>query len=357
MSKGAALGGQLPAPVAERLERQLLAGPPASSPVAVCDRLLAVQAQDLRGARLAIRARSTGMTAAGVDRALGEDRTLLVTWLNRGTLHLVRSDDYPWLLALTAPLQLKRAAAQLSQLGVTPAQADRAVDVVAAALEDAGPLTREVLRERMEAAGLPVHGAVTYLILVLAGLRGVAVRGPVLDDRHAFALVRDWCWEPVPAVDRGAALGELARRYLAGHAPASDRDLARWAGLGLRDVRAGLASIAAELHQRPDGLLELEANRFPDRLALAPPKLLGPWEPVMLGWSDRTPITGGRSDLITSNGIFRPFALVDGRAAARWRLADGRIDQADLADLPLTVAAALSDEAADVERFLRGSSW
>ena len=56
-----------------RLTSQLLAGPVprgAGAAVAVTERLLAIQAQDPRGARLAIRARSAGATAADVDRAL-----------------------------------------------------------------------------------------------------------------------------------------------------------------------------------------------------------------------------------------------------------------------------------------------
>jgi hypothetical protein len=89
--------------LAERLAAQLLSGQPAEDPVAVARRLLAVQGQDPRGARLAIRARSTGLTAADVDRALSADRSLLITWLNRGTLHLIASEDYPWLHALTTP--------------------------------------------------------------------------------------------------------------------------------------------------------------------------------------------------------------------------------------------------------------
>src|SRR6478735_8058918 len=89
--------------IAERLTSQLLAGEPAAEPVEVVRRLLAVQGQDPRGARLAIRARSSGLSAADVDRALTEQRSLLITWLNRGTLHLVRSEDYPWLHALTTP--------------------------------------------------------------------------------------------------------------------------------------------------------------------------------------------------------------------------------------------------------------
>lgn len=65
--------------------------------------MLAVQAQDRSAWRLALRARVEGITAADVDLALTEKRSLLVAWLNRGTLHLVCTEDYPWLLALPRP--------------------------------------------------------------------------------------------------------------------------------------------------------------------------------------------------------------------------------------------------------------
>ncbi|MDX6601518.1 MAG: hypothetical protein QOF13_720, partial [Solirubrobacterales bacterium] len=77
-------------PLAERLTAQGLSGPRLKGPVAVAERLLAVQGQDPRGARLAVRARTEGLAASDVDRALSEERSLLITWLNRGTLHLVR---------------------------------------------------------------------------------------------------------------------------------------------------------------------------------------------------------------------------------------------------------------------------
>ncbi|MFL6016900.1 MAG: DNA glycosylase AlkZ-like family protein, partial [Gaiellaceae bacterium] len=112
--------------VAERLTAQLLAGPRPRDPVAVVERLLAVQGQDPRGVRLAIRARSAGVTAAGVDRALTHDRSLLITWLNRRTLHLVRREDYPWLQVLTTPQLLTGTTRRLAQEGVSPAGAERA---------------------------------------------------------------------------------------------------------------------------------------------------------------------------------------------------------------------------------------
>ena len=88
---------------AERFAAQGLSGPSLPDAASVAERLLAVQGQDPRGARLAVRARTEGLTAADVDRALSDERSLLITWLNRGTLHLVRSEDYPWLHALTTP--------------------------------------------------------------------------------------------------------------------------------------------------------------------------------------------------------------------------------------------------------------
>jgi hypothetical protein len=55
------------ATVARRLAAQLLSGTPAGSVLEVAGRLLAIQAQDPRGARLAVRARSRGLSAAAVD--------------------------------------------------------------------------------------------------------------------------------------------------------------------------------------------------------------------------------------------------------------------------------------------------
>ena len=243
---------------AERCAAQLLCGDPAGSAEEVAGRLLAIQAQDPRGARLAVRARSAGLSASDVDAALAR-RSLIVTWLNRGTLHLVRAEDYWWLHPLTTPQLRTGNSRRLAQEGVPPEDAERAVAAVRAALAADGPLTRSQLRERVAAAGVRTEGQAMVHILLLASIRGLIVRGPVAGRDQAFVLARDWLGAPPPAMSREAALGELARRYLAGHAPAADRDLAQWAGIGLRDARLGLARCGAV--QRADGLAELPAAR------------------------------------------------------------------------------------------------
>ena len=75
--------------------------------------------------------------------------------------------------------------------------------------------------------------------------------------------------------------------------------------------------------EREDGLAELEGADHTDRLP--PPRLLGTFEPVLLGWTSRAEILGGDQTLVTSNGIFKPFALVDGVAVGSWGYAGGKV--------------------------------
>jgi hypothetical protein len=336
--------------VAERITAQGLSGPPLKDPVAVAERLLAVQGQDPRGARLAVRARTIGLTAVDVDKALTEDRSLLITWFNRGTLHLVRSEDYPWLHALTTPPLLSSSARRLSQEGVTPRGAERGVETIERSLSKEGPLTRAQLRERLDSAGVRTEGQALVHLLFLTTLRGIAIRGPMVGKEHAYVLTRDWLGPQKP-VDRDTALAELARRYLVGHGPAEDRDLARWAGLPLRDSRAGLVAIASELVERDDGLVDL-AKR-PPAAELPPPRLLGAFDPLLLGWVSREEIVGPHKMLVTTNGVFRPFALVGGRAVSTWRFAAGKVTIEHLGKVTKKVAAALEADARAVEDFLR----
>jgi Winged helix DNA-binding domain len=340
--------------VARRCAAQLLSGPPAASAEQVVHRLLAVQGQDPRGARLAIRARSAGLVAADVDRALN-DRSLLITWLNRGTLHLVTAEDY-WLLQhLTTPPVRPAVSRRLAQEGVPPADADKAVAVIDAALADDGPLTRDQLAERVTEAGVRTPGQAMVQILAEASLRGLIIRGPMRGRQHAFVRVADWLGPPPGRfrpgqLDREAALAELARRFLAGHGPAGDRDLAKWAGLPLRDARRGLGAIAAALRERDDGLAELAGS--PADAVLPPPRLLGSYDPLLHGWVSREPVLGANQGVVTVNGLFRPFALAGGKAVATWGLSGGTVRLTPFAPVPPLVAGALDADARDVLRYL-----
>ena len=333
-----------------RAGAQLLAAGPAAPDRAVAH-LLGVQAQDLRAARLALRARGAAGAASDVDAALN-GRTLVVTWLMRGTLHLVAREDLGWLRALTGDQNAATIRRRLGQLGVNDRDAERAVTVLERAIESDGPLPRARLAERLGAAGLPSAGS--------SGAAPARAGGRARDDRArarwpAVSMrsrsPRDWLGAPDRTPDRDAALAELARRYLRGHGPATPADLATWTGLGLRDARAGLAAIASELEH--DGDL-VDLARRPEPPARVPPRLLGAFDPYLLGWKDRSfavdPADARR--VHPGGGIVRATAIARGRAVGVWTMPGGRVALEPFAPLPGTVEAALRRDAEAVARFV-----
>jgi hypothetical protein len=337
--------------LAARLTSQLLSGPHAANVVDATRHLLAVQGQDPRGARLAVRVRTAGAHASDVDHALSSERSLIITWANRGTLHLIAAEDEPLLHTLTTPQLRTSSERRLRQEGVSPAAARRGISALVKALGEAGPMIRAQIRDLLERARVPTARQALVHILFSATLDGLIVRGPMMAGEHAFVLAADWLGER-PKLDREQALAELARRYLRGHGPADERDLARWAGLPLRDARSGLQAIAGELIQGVNGLVDLP-RRAPG--PLPPPRLLGPFDPLLLGWRSREFVLGDATGIVTTNGIFRPIALVLGRAAGTWAMPGGRV-QLDLWDeQPRSVLAALEREAAAVGRYLARS--
>jgi len=138
-------------------------------------------------------------------------------------------------------------------------------------------------------------------------------------------------------VERELALHELGRRYLRRHAPATDRDLAKWAGLPLAAARQALRDCPAPTLTRA---------------ALPPPRLLGMFDELLMGWASREPVLGEHSELVTSNGMFRAVMLIGGRAAGTWARHDGRVRLEPFVPLADDALEALTHEAADVERFL-----
>jgi Winged helix DNA-binding domain len=305
-----------------RAAAQLLDHAARRTPLEVVRHLLAVQAQDFASVPLALRARSQGLELGDVHAAL-DSGELVISWLNRGTLHLVCGDDYAWLHALTAPTVKTANARRLAQEGVT--EPARGVRAIVKALGD-GPLLRKQIGERVGATG----AALTHT-LVAATLEGLIVRGPVRGKEQTFILVRDHLGEP-PKVDRDKALAELARRYFASHAPATEADLAYWSGLPLRDVRAWVP--------RGEGVTPRRAGDSR--------RLLPPFDPYILGWKDRSFAIPDamRKRVIPGGGMFRAVVLVGGRVVGTWSRAGGRVAIDGPAD-------GLKAEIADVERFLR----
>ena len=123
-----------------RAAAQLLTADTAATsrrPTAIMRQVVGLQAQLLSAAALGMRVRSTGLRATDANQALNGDRSIVRTWLMRGTLHLVAADDVRWLVQLLGPVFARAGAARHTQLGLDDDLKTRGVAALRRILADA----------------------------------------------------------------------------------------------------------------------------------------------------------------------------------------------------------------------------
>ena len=308
-----------------RLRALLLAGPAPAGPDVPLDVATwfgALQGQDARGLLWSLGVRWPGSTVSAVREAL-ERRTVVRTWPMRGTLHLVPARDVRWMTGLMASRQSGAEARRRGELGVTDADVDRAVDVLAAALSGDRRLTRAQCLGVLTAAGVPVSGQAGYHLLAQAAKRGVTCVTPDVGSEQTFALLDDWAPGQL-APERDEALATITLRYLRSHGPAGRRDLAGWTGLPLGDVDRGLGALGDQVARvRVDGAELLAHAPALDAPPVAVPRLLvlPGFDEFVLGYKDRSLLLseGGLARVVPGgNGMFRSTLVREGRVVGVW---------------------------------------
>lgn len=179
-----------------RVAAQHLHRPKRSSATELVRHLTGVQAQVLSAAGLALRARTEGLTGKRVAEERVRDRSIILTWAMRGTLHLITAEDYGWLVPLVLEPREAHAHRRLRQEGVTAEQSEVAVRSIERMLERHGPLGRSEIAERLGRRGIRTEGQAMAHLLWLAAARRVVCHGPDRGRDQSFVLVRDWLGEP-----------------------------------------------------------------------------------------------------------------------------------------------------------------
>ena len=331
----------------------------ARDPAEIARSIAGAQAQDVYAGPQTFRSRSRRLTASDITRARTEERSLLRTWVMRTTVHLIPTDDAGWWLPLFEPGIERWSRRRLEQLGMPPGQEDKALRVIAKALESEGPLTRPEAAERVGEAGVKLNQHTRLHVIGLAVTSGVACLGP--DRGKTSCLVRreDWLGKP-PPFNRDLALAELARRYLGAFGPATDRDFAYWSGLPLRDVRAGLESISREIEEVSVGeeTMLIMRGGLPRLPSTGQVRMLGNFDTYLLGWKDRAFSVAGEHAVHVKEGgggWIRPVILEDGVVIGGWRSSrkGGRLEIT--LNLPKAerdrLGAKIDAEVADIARF------
>jgi Winged helix DNA-binding domain len=320
--------------------------------------LTGVQAQVLSAAGLALRARTQGLEAEHVRRARLEERSVVMTWAMRGTLHLIAAEDYGWLIPLVIQPRLANATRRLQEEGVPADQPPKAVRLIEAMLDREGPLTRREIADRLRRQGIVTGGqAIAHLVWLAAG-QGVICYGPDRGGEQCFVLVRDWL-APSQPKDREVALAELALRYLQAHGPAEPADLAFWSGLRQAEARLAWQAVQHRLvavETRSGTLWALPGQ--PDAAAAVPVRLLPVFDEYLLGWRNRHFAVQSEHwrRINRGGGWLHPVVLHDGRAVGTWATARTsttlQLEVRPFDRLAPSVARGALAEARDVGRFL-----
>jgi hypothetical protein len=346
-----------------RLRAQRLSGAGFASVEEAVGSLLAVQAQDYGPARWSVGMRVADADDAAVERAVAAG-SILRTHVLRPTWHFVLPGDLRWLLTVTAPRIRARDAGRLRQLGLDAATLARSGRLLAEALQGGRALTRNEAAEVLQRGRVATDGQRLPYLLMHAELDALVCSGPRQGAQHTYMLLDERAPE-TEELPRDAALARLALRYVAGHGPATERDLAAWASLTLTEARAALQAAGGLIREEVAGRAFWAAPGSPDVVpgkaasgvsapgeAVPQVRLVHTYDEYIMGFRESRDLLA-----LSGRGLperWTPLVLVDGREAGSWRRTLGREIIAEVAlRRPLAGAeiAALEAEAARFSSF------
>ncbi len=148
-------------------------------------------------------------------------------------------------------------------------------------------------------------------------------------------------------LDSRPDLDAVILRYLAAFGPTSVMDIQAWCGL--TKLAAVLERLRERLtiytDERGRELFDVPGVALPDEDAPAPPRLLAPFDNVLLAHADRSRIISRQHRaLLSRDRLMRAF-LLDGRVAGTWSVSGGRLELAPFARLAAAERRALITEA------------
>lgn len=316
----------------------------------------AVQAQDYSGAKWAIAQRTRSAIDTEVEREIS-DGAILRTHVLRPTWHFVAPEDIRWMLALTAPRVKALLAFYDRKLEIDAAVLRRSRAVLTKALKHGKHLTRAELSRALTKAGIRADGTQRLAHLMMhAELDGLICSGPRRGKQFTYALLE----ERVPqakALERDAALFELASRYFATRGPATEDDFAWWSGLTRADAKRGAEAAESRLDHAIIGGRRYWFPQFARTTKPKPPlvRLLPNYDEYFIGLKDRTAMQtklGPAGVERRIDALSGHLVTIDGQVVGGWtRTFSGKSVVVALKPLTLLTEVERRAIAREVDRF------
>jgi hypothetical protein len=301
------------------LDRQLLLRRAKMSAYDAVEHLAGLQAQAPFPPYYALWSRLRGFEPQELASLLEERRVVRIA-LMRGTVHLVTAADaLAWrpVVQVLYDRDLKtntQHARELADLDHDEV-ASAARELLAASALSSTALGAKLARRWPDRAPASLtHLARGRLPLVQTPPRAIWGKA----GQTTYACLDEWVGAPLPAPSPAS----LISRYLRAFGPATVADVQAWAGI----TRLGEVASSMDLrrYRDEDGreLLDLPELSVPDEDVPAPPRLLGPFDQLILSYADRTRVISDdyRKRVITQNGLVKGTLLVGGQVRGFWEI-------------------------------------
>lgn len=329
-------------------------GAPASALV-TARRLGALQAQDYGSGAWSLGVRS-GLTLEQIEEAVLA-REIVRTWPMRGTIHWVAAADARWMCRLLAQRQLTALRARYAQLAIDEAEIEKAGALFETHLTE--PMIRPEVVALLTDAGIDPSGQRAYHLVGHHCMTGLLCQGPLIGRQPSFVLIDHWVPHSL-APSREEAMATVVGRYVRGHGPVTEKDVAGWLRQPLGFTREALALVESRLQQEEvDGqvwLTHVDARPGEGPTGV---HLLPQWDELLLGYRSRE-LTLPPEHVATvvpgRNMLFQPTLVVDGEVAGTWHRAPRRshvvVEVRPFAPLSVTLRRELDRAVAGYGRFL-----
>lgn len=318
--------------------RHRLAHPQRSADVAdIARSLVVLHATDPATVFLSVAARGDGITAADIEQALYEQRSLLRMLAMRRTMFVAPVELVPVLQAACADAladkQRRTYGKFLEQAGIgdgdvrswwAEVEEQTHQALLARGAATGAQLSKDVplLRTQVNTAPDKAYSRptnITTWVLVTLGAEGRIVRGRPngswSSSQYTWSPIESWLPGGVPVISADDARDELVRQWLHAFGPAPVGDIKWWTGWTLGEVRTTLARLditEVELDEGTGVILTDDLDPVPEPQPWA--ALLPALDPTPMGWQSRSWYLGDHAAaLFDRNGNIGPTIWCDGR--------------------------------------------
>lgn len=304
-----------------RIQNHLLTKQDTLSLEIVVSHMLCMQAQDWNQHLRAIASRCW-CTQEDIIQAYN-DGLVVRTWTQRGTIHVVASQDVVWINRLCASKTIPWFQKRRAFLWISESTIEQAAHYVEELLHT-WPQHRKTIGEYLVQKWISMQTGRLYHILCYAGTLWIIVQWPVMDWEQAFVLTSQWIHNAKEFDSDSDAVRELCLRYFTSHGPATLEDLQRWSGLGKTILKQWVIDCGKDLKSFDKGgniyyhtlLWNKDSIQKNDRV-----HFLAWFDERLLWYKNRSATVHGdhlnKID-VSRNGIFKPTVMIDGETVGIW---------------------------------------